>query len=1821
MEEMSVLEQIKLLLFLLPFVFLCLACHLVNLSKLYRGRQVLMPILSVLLSIYALFKIQQLYYELYEYLNYAIESSLSGGGNHSEIVEKTAANIVEQMGLSGEQAEAAKEAIEKNLQNAEVSDGLVKLIKQLKDTLGGAFHINLLLSYIINVLCVAAFWIIKCLLLPILKWIWGNNELMRMTVSRFYEKVDVPVSYIDKYFNKNKKKNKKKDNKKKDNNKKNDNEDEDSSEEEKLVPAWFLKPQTPSYRKLLTGVYVGVFVSSILIFLLSLYHPDWAAFKAPFYPVFIILIFGEVVAFLNGESYEKEPEKQKVERPKREPLNPSYRDIWDELRSTYPDNMLRRTPDVLDNEEHELPQIDKDLSFLTNSEDENLQTIALYFQRFPEDEIEPSYVEGCVRLLHGESTLFCNPFYEDLGKYLFPPIIYRLLSYKKCLFIIGRDSTAEDFQAWIQKGITDFLGADGLWQTEIMSEEPISFDLGILKFSDIYNLNLLKTNREFFSQVGFVFILEPSRILATGQLALSLIINQLDLEHCDKITYCACDHNCDGLVDTLSHALKTSITNVIATLPGNGVNMQIYWDADSQNMQYKILENVTHYLGIGTEISLVGMKHNVCNDMSASGPGKSVPLQNECWFACDKFPILDMMWIAGQYYQQICQYTGQRIGQQQFTKALSVRSNIWHCPKAKSTYLIVEDEYNNLFEMSRIFSSRSLKEGFVNIISSHYMLRDYMIQYIDLFQSDAKAIPTIVPDYARTERNVVLKLLMMMKSEPLSEDVIRRELQLGGIYLDGETVDANVASAHGAAGSQEEFYRRFCNIVGKHVSDFTDSTEKVDFKRTSKDKTLDDGISVRHDTYYEIREGNNAVSRCLTELQNAYFICEDELSEKHYISAKLYGHVFQCYLPGQFITMDGKYYQVVSISEDKGIVLRRAADHIDRRLYYRQIRDIVLKKWKSDDIMGASVKIEFQSGMKLTIEHGYADYVVKTNGYLECVPYNDVKHARFFELSDIPERKYFYKNILRLKLPEIEDSVVQFKINDILETARVERKAIEDKCRSIDEKAEQVFIQTCAKCNPSKNVENDLHREARFQAACLKRVVRRKALLNRAPCLKLRDVLVQYAAWENNNTDVSNLSEEDKELIVSDIFYHLNDDEVLERVRFTICLLLSEIFKTTYPESWQYIDVVTQTRADLADNLRNANYHFLDNRLHEAFSLVESRKWKEGRYVLEALLKDYPDNIEIRQQLADVYRHLPKPLLNKAAAMDAEVQRLKEKEEYANYCAEQHLQNDISEIFKSEVDENESSEGKEVSSIMESVVLDDSGDTSADECEDSHNVSLSVSKNSESSDDSNDGADTVMDAKGVDFASNETSNDVESEHNDVESEHDDEASDDEVNDAGSEQLNETGVDGKESGSDGSKGAVNNDISSMFSFTDDDLSSDYSEVLPRVTTRANGSIEDLISDYSVQEGESILPADDSNSLDDIETALSVEGTPATDSSELNETVDSSELNETVDSSNVNESKDSCDTTDSSDTIVASDIDDSCENDDSSETAQDEVASEIAGDVAMADAVQPADTSESTDASAPSDSVESTESVNSSDSVVSSEVTDSSEDLNDSDDERDEVHEEEVIRSIKKSRNEQDYIYVIEDSEIDLGLTVSIERYLDRYLEIIYDFLVWHTGKIASAHKKSKIDVDVDINLDNVASMTTESAEEEKKQKKLGLIQRIIQWFKDLFKKEEVEQKADSEVEDTSNEPDTPISEPLQDYFDSCFLKYGDNNFDKALAVKETIAYLGLLGYDANRLDKARAKAEETRQIKDEEAEAIAKKNRESKAESNESIDIR
>lgn len=51
-------------------------------------------------------------------------------------------------------------------------------------------------------------------------------------------------------------------------------------------------------------------------------------------------------------------------------------------------------------------------------------------------------------------------------------------------------------------------------------------------------------------------------------------------------------------------------------------------------------------------------------------------------------------------------------------------------------------------------------------------------------------------------------------------------------------------------------------------------------------------------------------------------------------------------------------------------------------------------------------------------------------------------------------------------------------------------------------------------------------------------------------------------------------------------------------------------------------------------------------------------------------------------------------------------------------------------------------------------------------------------------------------------------------------------------------------------------------------------------------------------------------------------------------------------------------------------------------------------------------------------------------------------------------------------------EDDYIYIIEDSSIDLGLLNAIEKNFTKLMEIAADFLDWHYEKCGNLRRKTR-----------------------------------------------------------------------------------------------------------------------------------------------------
>jgi len=641
------------------------------------------------------------------------------------------------------------------------------------------------------------------------------------------------------------------------------------------------------------------------------------------------------------------------------------------------------------------------LDNLADSDSKLDKVISEYFSELKKEghTIDPGFISSSIDMVYGKSVLFNTPFYHDLTPYIVLPLVRKLMAYEKALVIVGRDSSAEDVCKWMHNGIAAFCGTQELWKTLTLTNKTSECDVAVLRFADVYNRNIIDANADFLNQVGFVLLIEPSRIVSTGQIGLSLIVNQINKSE-KNIVYCSCDRNCDGLVDSLSHIFKVNLTEVYATVPTTANCSLMYWNAHGDFLHHKILPNIVHYLGMGTELSTLALMHQIANTD---------------WVSSERFPVLDMRWIAGQYYNDICKYINRQQSQDAFNEVFRVDANLWNLTVKDNAFITVEDEFNNLFEMTRLYSTRAKNQGFVNVISENYLLRNYMVENSNIFTADSKVIPSIVPDYTRTERNTVIGLIMRMFNSIISEDEMKHHLSLSGIEYNDKDIEnrfRELVNAHchiNSSSAEEKSLKEAVNVVKRYIEE----TESLTFS---------------------IHNDSSDFSNYASNFYNAYFIIEDDKEKNYNIGAMLYGQVFQKYLPGQFLTYSGKYYQVHTITKESGVVLRRAADHITDRKCYRQRRSYKLSGFKIDTAMGS-----WRTNRGVEIKRGFCEKItVETKGYYELTSLDNLAAAHQVDLKiGIPQRTYKNKAILCLNFPEVSEDVrftIALLLNEIFVT-------------------------------------------------------------------------------------------------------------------------------------------------------------------------------------------------------------------------------------------------------------------------------------------------------------------------------------------------------------------------------------------------------------------------------------------------------------------------------------------------------------------------------------------------------------------------------------------------------------------------------------------------------------------------------------------------------------------------------------------------------------------------------------------------------------------
>lgn len=738
---------------------------------------------------------------------------------------------------------------------------------------------------------------------------------------------------------------------------------------------WVLKPNFEGIQKIVNKL-------SFVLLVITLLCLGWIFFKQAqtfalwfSFPVIPLFIIHTLSLFLGGPKAQKEL-KDKVKGKGKQGVASSYYELASRHLQKSFQKALKSYIEAPLFQSYSSPSPEGILSQLEKSNQPQDLLVATYFRHeWTHRPLDPDYVNICAQLINKQNVFVQNPFYQDLGLYLTLPLNQSLMNHHKVLILCHGYEEANQVKEWINTLLNGKSMFPEKWKIQFLQDLEPNCDIGLLKYTNLYDPNILIKNEHFLKDVEYVLLLHPSRFLITTQIPLEVLCDTLRQGGTQPV-FCVIDEKRNGLKDTISHVMKTRFDQEInLTRPAPTQRVAI-WDANADFQTIERFDKQTRSFGGGIEIG---------------AEAASVQVEKSCWISESRIPLADIQDFAAQSYLSISKVMKElQPSQSILRQKLGYSTSAWQLPKENAQFLIIEDEYNNPFLAANQYVSRANQEVFINILSENYLLRDYFCDNLDVFWHNPNAIPSLVPDFAKTPRNLLFKLILMMRVHPLSEEQLIQEFDLIGLPTNDP--------------KQELF-----SLIERYS---LASPDLFTIEKKTKPTPFGTPIST---TWYGI-EKDKFEHYFAHILKPVNVILEDERAKSYILDAKVYSLILQTMLPGQFVNYDGKSYQIQRISSTNGVILRRTSDFAPSRKHYAQIRQYYLPTL----VESPFVERKLVNGFLFTKLE--VDFSVDSLGYLEMENRGNLSSALRHDLTVDPlfssySRHYQKKSILTICFP------------------------------------------------------------------------------------------------------------------------------------------------------------------------------------------------------------------------------------------------------------------------------------------------------------------------------------------------------------------------------------------------------------------------------------------------------------------------------------------------------------------------------------------------------------------------------------------------------------------------------------------------------------------------------------------------------------------------------------------------------------------------------------------------------------------------------------
>lgn len=549
-------------------------------------------------------------------------------------------------------------------------------------------------------------------------------------------------------------------------------------------------------------------------------------------------------------------------------------------------------------------------------------------------------------IMRGEDMIIESCLLQSFSDIIVPIVNIMFTASKRMMFVCDSQSTVKQCEKWFEELDIKSNTANSNIVIDVLNydnTESIKMDSNV----DIYigTVDLALNSKAIFENIDVVFCLNIDKIISESALNLNLLASVLSSDRYDNVQYVLFGNRVNGLKQTASQVFMRN--NFGYQVVNSSIEKSLsanFWSTEKGWLQSAILPGfAAQYLGQLIPLAIPAFKFDIrhADIISASQS-----------FSDQMLSLQTAQPLLKKYMDKDILNIDEAITFAENENFLTLNDN---------SVVVVGDTNNNAALILLNWLKYAKSNMFLNVVSSPYLLRDYIVSNMDFFLGNVEAIGNILPVPKSNIKLSVYRLINQLCYGNVAEETLLREIKNQETEIKIDTFE-NDQVRFVTEALQDLTKRAF----GTNIF----FTSYLTSQRINKEKSME---SKR---YYKLLDSiKNELPERL--FKNITFIDSEQFAKvlKRIPVFELY----QNYLEGQYISFDGKYYLIDKIDYDNGIVeLTYSSNNASVR--YRQCRQIsnVVHRGVSKELPVLKVR---DSVLKKSILR--ADIEVNTDGYYE----------------------------------------------------------------------------------------------------------------------------------------------------------------------------------------------------------------------------------------------------------------------------------------------------------------------------------------------------------------------------------------------------------------------------------------------------------------------------------------------------------------------------------------------------------------------------------------------------------------------------------------------------------------------------------------------------------------------------------------------------------------------------------------------------------------------------------------------------------------------